>query len=153
MLSGCVGGEKNTVYISGDIECEVSFVLDKTSYRATVERRENSVRITYIEPRALAGLTLLHEGENMSAELDGIEINDGIDGLFEIEKFFEYDTQVVSSDLEGNIEQIKLERTTGEGFYVQMVDGEPIAIVGELCGERREIRLIRAVGDMLREIR
>ena len=110
LLSGCVGGEKNTVYISGDIECEVSFVLDKTSYRATVERRENSVRITYIEPRALAGLTLLHEGENMSAELDGIEINDGIDGLFEIEKFFEYDTQVVSSDLEGNIEKTVKQR-------------------------------------------
>ena len=152
LLSGCVGGEKNVAYITGDIECEVSFAVDDTTYRALVERRGDNTRIIFLEPRSMEKITLVREGDERSASLDGIEISVGIDGLFEIEKFFEYDTRVLLSDFEDGVEQIELERSTGEKFCVQIDGGEPAWIVGELYGERRRIKLIRVVGDMLGEM-
>lgn len=150
LLFGCVNSAQKAVYISGDIECEVSFTLDKSTYRALVERRDGYTRICFLEPSSLSGIELTRNAEGMSATLDGMEINDGIERLFEIERFFEYDTVVLSSELDGDVERLALERASGEKFYLYLVDGTPVRIEGELCGERREIVLIRIDGEMLR---
>ena len=146
LLSGCVGGEKNAAYITGDIECEVSFAVDDTTYRALVERRGDNTRIIFLEPHSMENIILVRKGDERSASLDGIETKVGI------ERLFEYDPRVLLSDFEDGVEQIELERSTGEKFCVCIDGGEPAWIVGELYGERRQIKLIRVVGDMLGEM-
>ena len=151
LLTGCLSGGGRTVYISGDIECEMSWVIDKTTYRAVIVRRENFTQICFAEPRSLAGIVLTRDGESMSATLDGLEINDGIERLFEIEKFFEYDTEVISSNFDGGVECLELSRYNGERFSLFLEGGVPTRIEGELYGERCEIKLIRIAGDMAGE--
>ena len=151
VFSGCVNTSKKTVYISGDIECEASWAIDGTTYRAVILRSDDLTQISFEEPRALLGVVLTHDGENMSATLDGMEINDGIERLFEIEKFFEYDTAVLSSDFDGGVERLELKRSDGEMFTLILEGGLPTRIEGSLYGERREIKLIRIVGEMAGE--
>ena len=151
LLPGCLGGGGRTVYISGDIECEMSWVIDKTTYRAVIVRRENFTQICFAEPRSLAGIVLTRDGESMSATLDGLEINDGIERLFEIEKFFEYDTEVISSSFDGGVERLELSRYNGESFSLFLEGGVPTRIEGELYGERCEMQLIRIAGNMAGE--
>lgn len=149
LLSGCVGRGQNTVYISGEIECEVSWVIENTAYRAFIERKEDFTRIWFAEPRSLGGIELVRDGEDMSATLDDMKITDGIEGLFEIEKFFEYDTVILSSDFDGGVEYLELERADGEKFGLVIEDGIPVRIEGELYGKPCEIKLISIEGDML----
>lgn len=149
LISGCVEVGQNTVYISGEMACEVSFAIDNTAYRAFIERRDDFTRICFAEPRSLENVELIRDGENMSATLDGIETNVGIDGAFEIEKFFEYDTVVLSSNFESGIERLELERAAGEKFELVVDEGVPVRIEGVLYGKPCEIKLISIEGDML----
>lgn len=151
LLSGCAKSGENTVYISGKIECEVSWAVGKSVYRAAIVRRDDFTRICFAEPSSLEGVELIRDGENMSATLDGMVINDGIERLFEIEKFFEYDTVVLSSEFDDGVERLELERATGEKFSLFIEDGIPEEIEGELCGERCRIKLISINGAMAGE--
>ena len=151
-LSGCDGRGREYVYLSGEVLCEVSFSLDKTTYRAEIERSDALCRIYFHEPPALSTLTLTSDGESFSAELSGIAVSgEAYAGLFEIAHFFEYSTRVLASELDRGAERLTLERATGERFLLLLEEGVPSRIEGELYGERREIRLLRVEGEMLGE--
>ncbi len=153
-ISGCAMARGECVYLSGDIECEVSWELGGRGYRATVERRDGYTRIRFSEPPSLCGVTLIRDGENRSASLDGIEIEGyAAERLFEIERFFEYDTKILSSTLDGEVELLTLRPPVGEDFLLCREDGIPSFIEGELFGERRRITLISVRGDMLGEMK
>ena len=150
-LIGCSDGVREYVYLSGDVMCEVSFVLDKTTYRAEIERCAESCRIYFHEPPSVDGLELTSDGESFHATLCGIDVSgEAYAGLFAIAGFFEYDTRVISSALDGRAERITLERATGERFSLILLDGDVAMIDGELYGKRCEIRILRVEGEMLR---
>ena len=149
-LFGCVGGAPQRSYISGVICCELSWEMDKKTYRAELEREESFIRICFSEPSSLCGLEVVRDAERVRATLYGVEINaDGIEGLLEIGKLFEYDTRVVSSALDGAKETLTLERASGERFLLYVEEGVPTLFECELYGETKEVRLIRVEGDML----
>ena len=148
---GCSGSGREYVYLSGEVLCEVSFVLDKTTYRAEIERSAEGSRIYFHEPSSLDTLELTSDGEGFHAELLGIEVSgEAYAGLFEIARFFEYDTRVISSSLDGSDERITLERAAGERFSLVLSNGEVSFIDGELYGAQRRIKVLRVEGEMLR---
>ena len=151
-LSGCESRGREYVYLSGEVLCEVSFSLERVTYRAEIERLDSGCRIYFHEPPSLSALTLTSDGESFRAELSGIEVSgEAYAGLFEVARFFEYGTRVLASELYGGAERLTLERSTGERFSLFVTDGMPSRIEGELYGERREIRLLRVEGEMLGE--
>ena len=151
-LLGCSVRGREYVYISGDILCEVSFEVDNTTYRAEIERSVQGCRIYFHEPLSLKDLELTSDAEGIRAKLCGIEVSgEAYVGLFEVAHFFEFDTRVISSSLDGGTECITLERAVGERFSAFLCDGEISMIDGVLYGERREIKLLRVEGEMLRE--
>ena len=155
-FSGCEANARDFRYISGDIECEVSFEKNGRAVRAVIHKSEASgedVRICLLEPQSIAGLEIVRADGIVSVCFEGLRIeSESFSSLVEIERFFEYDSRIKSTQrLKGSAEMITVSRSSGEEFLLLLEGGIPVAIRGELFGEELEIRIIRFAGDILGE--
>ena len=152
-ILGCIERDGNFTYISGKIECELSWRIDEKAFRARIYREDSeNTRVVFYEPSSLFGIEILRKGEQVSVCYEGMSAENkcALESL-EIEKFFEYDTKIISSELVEDCNKLTLERACGEQFFLYLKGGECVRIDGELFGKRREINLICFDGDILKE--
>ncbi len=75
LFTGCSTKESKIKPLSAEFSENVSIRHKSVDFKAKLEHSGSATKITYSQPKALGGLTLIKDGESCTAQLAGLNVN------------------------------------------------------------------------------